>query len=91
MIARIITTTAEAKEVLDKQLNSLKHGFIAQNLQIDKMDVVVSSQPQERLQREQQQQQEQQQSDAQRDKKDAEDNDNKRKTSFIEELLNIEV
>ncbi|MDU1844999.1 MAG: flagellar hook-length control protein FliK [Niallia nealsonii] len=91
MIARIITTTAEAKEVLDKQLNSLKHGFIAQNLQIDKMDVVVSSQPQERVQREQQQQQEQQQSDAQRDKKDTEDNDNKRKTSFIEELLNIEV
>jgi len=91
MIARIITTTTEAKEVLDRQLNSLKQGFTAQNLQIDKMDVVVSSQPQERLQREQQQQQEQQQSDAQRDKKDADDNDNKRKASFIEELLNIEV
>nr|MBU5222093.1 flagellar hook-length control protein FliK [Vibrio cholerae] len=71
MIARIITANTEAKDVLDKQLTSLKHGLSAQNLQVDKIDIVVSSHPQERLQREQQQQQEQQQPYPQRDKKDA--------------------
>ncbi|SLL36347.1 Flagellar hook-length control protein FliK [Mycobacteroides abscessus subsp. abscessus] len=91
MIARIITTTAEAKETLEKQLTSLKHGFAAQNLQVDKLDIVVSSQPQEKLQKEQQQQQEQQQSQSQRHKKDADEDENKRKTSFFEELLNMEV
>lgn len=91
MIARIITTTAEAKETLEKQLTSLKHGFAAQNLQVDKLDIVVSSQPQEKLQKEQQQQQEQQQSQSQRNKKDADEDENKRKTSFFEELLNMEV
>ncbi|MEK4906882.1 flagellar hook-length control protein FliK [Niallia sp. FSL M8-0099] len=91
MIARIITANSEAKDVLEKQLTSLKHGLSAQNLQVDKMDIVVSSQPQERLQREQQQQQEQQQSHPQRNKKDADDEENQRKASFFEELLNIEV
>lgn len=91
MIARIITTTAEAKETLDKQLTSLKHGFAAQNLQVDKLDIIVSSQPQEKLQKEQQQQQEQQQSPSQKDKNDADEDENKRKTSFFEELLNMEV
>ncbi|MEM5593580.1 flagellar hook-length control protein FliK [Niallia circulans] len=82
MIARIITANSEAKDVLEKQLTSLKHGLSAQNLQVDKMDIVVSSQPQERLQREQQQQQEQQQSHPQRNKKDADDEENQRKASF---------
>lgn len=91
MIARIITANTEAKDVLDKQLTSLKHGLSAQNLQVDKIDIVVSSQPQERLQREQQQQQEQQQSHPQRDKKDADDEEDKQKASFFEELLNFEV
>gem|GEM_PF-4040027 len=91
MIARIITTTAEAKETLDKQLTSLKHGFAAQNLQVDKLDIIVSSQPQEKLQKEQQQQQGQQQSPSQRDKNDADEDENKQKTSFFEELLNMEV
>ncbi|NMO77348.1 MULTISPECIES: flagellar hook-length control protein FliK [Niallia] len=91
MIARIITTTAEAKEVLDKQLTSLKHGFTAQNLQVDKIDIIVSSQQQEKLQKDQQQQQEQHQSPSQREKKEADDEENNQKTSFFEELLKMDV
>lgn len=89
MIARIITANTEAKDVLEKQLTSLKHGLTAQNLQVDKVDIVVSPQSQDRLQRDQQQ--EQQHPHQQREKKDANDDENKQKTSFIEELLNIEV
>lgn len=91
MIARIITTNAEAKEALDKQLTSLKHGFTAQNLQVDKLDIVVSTPPQEKLQKEQQQQQEQQQSQSQREKKDADEEEKNRKSSFFDELLNMEI
>lgn len=91
MIARIITANAEAKEALDKQLTSLKHGFTAQNLQVDKLDIVVSTPPQEKLQKEQQQQQEQQQSQSQREKKDADEDEKNRKSSFFEELLNMEI
>ncbi|CAM5719088.1 hypothetical protein SAFG77S_10338 [Streptomyces afghaniensis] len=89
MIARIITANTEAKDVLEKQLTSLKHGLTAQNLQVDKVDIVVSPQPQDRLQRDQQQ--EQQHPHQQREKKDENDDENKQKASFIEELLNIEV
>ncbi|AYV71167.1 flagellar hook-length control protein FliK [Bacillus sp. PK3-056] len=89
MIARIITANTEAKDVLEKQLTSLKHGLTAQNLQVDKVDIVVSPQPQDRLQKDQQQ--EQQHPHQQREKKDENDDENKQKASFIEELLNIEV
>ncbi|MFD1705885.1 flagellar hook-length control protein FliK [Siminovitchia sediminis] len=39
MLARILTSTGIAKEMLDSQLHQLRQAFIQQNVQVDKIDV----------------------------------------------------
>ncbi|WP_285766598.1 flagellar hook-length control protein FliK [Peribacillus sp. SI8-4] len=37
--ARILATTSQAREMLEKQIHGLKQAFIGQNIQIDKIDI----------------------------------------------------
>lgn len=39
MVARIMATTAQAKEVLESQLQGLKHSFAGQGIQIEKIEI----------------------------------------------------
>ncbi|KAB7668642.1 flagellar hook-length control protein FliK [Bacillus sp. B1-b2] len=91
MIAKIFTSSADAKEVLDTQLSSLKHGLSNQNLQVDKIDIVLTGQQQEKANKDpqQQQQQEQDQQTPQRERNQSDEDEEKRKRTFLEELINM--
>ena len=39
MVAKILATTAQAKELLDRQVQGLKHAFTNQNIQVEKIEV----------------------------------------------------
>ncbi|AWE06678.1 flagellar hook-length control protein FliK [Lysinibacillus sp. 2017] len=51
--ARILATTAHGKELLENNLNQLKAGFVAQNIQMDRIDVAQSLQDADRNTRDQ--------------------------------------
>jgi len=90
LIAKMMTTTQAAKELLESEIQSLKHAFNSQNIQLEKIEISQQMSEQERfLNRDAQQQQEQRQ---QREK----DEQNQQHTpqvgmSFEEVLLNVEV
>ena len=90
IIAKLLTTTTAAKELLESQLQSLKHAFSSQNIQVERIDITNGTQFQERLINKdpQQQQQEQQQN---QQKKPKDENDQAFEHSFSEALLNVEV
>ncbi|MFT8319498.1 MAG: flagellar hook-length control protein FliK [Bacillus sp. (in: firmicutes)] len=88
--AKILTATAEAKEMLDSHLSSLKHGLSSQNMVVDKMEIAFSPPgQQEKANKDQQSHQQQQQQ--QRQEQSANQEQNKQKKSFLEELLNMEL
>ena len=39
MVAKILATTAQAKELLDRQVQGLKHAFMNQNIQVEKIEI----------------------------------------------------
>ncbi len=89
ILAKILTATPEAKEVLDSHLTSLKHGLSLQNLVIDKVEIAYTPPgQQEKMNRDQQSHQQQQQQ--QKQEQSSHQEQNKQKKSFLEELLNIE-
>ena len=90
MIAKLMTTTSAAKELLESQLQSLKQAFSSQNIQVERIDILNGAQFQERLinKNPQQQQQEQQQN---QEKRHQDENDQDLEHSFSEVLLNVEV
>jgi len=51
--ARILSSTAMAKEMLDSQMHQLRHAFNQQNLQVDRIDVIQSIQEPAKNEREQ--------------------------------------
>lgn len=53
MTARLLASTSAAKELLDSNLNQLKTAFVAQNIQMDRIDVSQSLQDAERNLRDQ--------------------------------------
>ncbi|MFF5993317.1 flagellar hook-length control protein FliK [Lysinibacillus sp. KU-BSD001] len=53
MHARLLATTAVGKELLDSNLNQLKSAFVAQNIQMERIDVAQSLQDAERNTRDQ--------------------------------------
>lgn len=62
IIARIVATNSTAKDILESQLQSLKNAFSLQNIQLDKIDISLSMNQQERsLQRDSRQYKEQEQ------------------------------
>jgi flagellar hook-length control protein FliK len=89
MIARIVTSTASAKEILDSQLNGLKQAFSSQNLQVEKIEISQQMTQQERAFNKDPQHQGQGQQQNQEDKNPQPDS--KFNNSFEEALLNTEV
>ncbi|WP_341322687.1 flagellar hook-length control protein FliK [Solibacillus sp. FSL H8-0523] len=53
LTARLLATTAVGKELLENNLNQLKAGFVAQNIQMDRIDVSQSLQDTDRNARDQ--------------------------------------
>ena len=53
LTARLLATTAVGKELLENNINQLKAGFVAQNIQMDRIDVAQSLQDADRNTRDQ--------------------------------------
>ena len=91
--ARLLATTTAGKELLDSNLNQLKSAFVAQNIQMERIDVAQSLQDAERNNRDQnflnnffRQQQEEQE-----EKKDGDDDQQSFSEFLTEEFLTEEV
>jgi flagellar hook-length control protein FliK len=89
IVARIMTTTGAAKDVLESQLQGLKHAFSTQNIPVDRIEITQQfTNPQERFfHRDQQHGNQQSEEQTQKDQS----NDGEFNQSFEEALLNIEV
>ncbi|MCM3704194.1 MULTISPECIES: flagellar hook-length control protein FliK [Cytobacillus] len=88
MIARIMTSSGAAKEVLDSHINGLKQAFSSQNIQIERIEISQQMTQQERSfnkDPQQQEQRQQQNKDEQNPQTEREIN-----SSFEEALLNTE-
>ncbi len=90
LIAKFMTSTANAKDILESQIQSLKQAFSSQNIQIERIEISQQMNQQERyLNRDSQQQQEQRQQREQDESK--QQLDQTFTVSFEEALLNVEV
>ena len=87
VIAKLMTTTSTAKELLESQLQILKQAFSSQNIQVERIDISNGAQFQERLINKDPQQQQQQN----QEKQHQDENDQDLEHSFSEVLLNVEV
>ncbi|WP_071395335.1 flagellar hook-length control protein FliK [Bacillus tuaregi] len=88
LTAKILTTTANAKELLESQLQGLKQAFQSQNLQVEKIEIAQQFQQDRYLTRDQHQEQGQQQTNEQEEK--TESGNQHSTVSFEEVLLNVE-
>ncbi|KAB2337512.1 flagellar hook-length control protein FliK [Cytobacillus depressus] len=87
IIARILTSTSNAKEMMESHLNGLKQAFQTQNIQVERIEISQALAQQERnLNREQHQGQERQQEREEQQEKNSADFTH----SFEEALLNTE-
>ncbi|MED4053733.1 flagellar hook-length control protein FliK [Niallia taxi] len=89
LVAKIMTTTAQAKDALDAHLNSLKHGLSSQNINVDKIEINFVPTSQEKGTKDQQQQENHQQhrpAEKEENRNEQEQDDK----SFLEELLQVE-
>ncbi|MCC3357470.1 flagellar hook-length control protein FliK [Bacillus sp. REN16] len=94
MIARIMASTSQAKELVESQLSNLKLTFVAQNISVEKIEVSTQLQYQtERsLQRESEQQQGQHSGRQQKENNQQEANEEQSFTSaLLDELVNFKV
>jgi flagellar hook-length control protein FliK len=90
VIAKLMTTTSSAKELLESQLQSLKNAFNSQNIQVERIEISNGMNFQDRfVQREQHQQPEQQEQRQQNQQE--EEQEQLMETSFANVLLNVEV
>ncbi|WP_404409168.1 flagellar hook-length control protein FliK [Jeotgalibacillus malaysiensis] len=85
MTARIIASSAVAKEMIDSQLNQLRQSFAAQNLQVEKIEIAHTETTENKLNKDSDNQQHQGQD---RQKHEQEDDE---QVSFHDIFLNIEV
>ncbi|AJD91001.1 hypothetical protein JMA_16840 [Jeotgalibacillus malaysiensis] len=86
MTARIVASTAVAKEMIDSQLNQLRQSFNTQNLQVDKIEVAQAETTENRLNKESDSQ-----SREQREHQQSHDQEDNEEQSFQDIFLNIEV
>ncbi|THE14471.1 hypothetical protein E1I69_04155 [Bacillus timonensis] len=94
MIARIMASTTQAKELVESQLTNLKHTFLAQNISVDKIEVSsqLQYQTERSLQRESEQQQGQQSGRQPKENNQQETNEDHSFTSvLLDELVNFKV
>jgi flagellar hook-length control protein FliK len=90
LIAKMMTATSTAKDLLESQIQSLKHAFSSQNIQVEKIEISQQMNQQERfINRDSQPQQEQRQQREQEEQK--QQHDSQFGASFEEALLNVEV
>jgi flagellar hook-length control protein FliK len=89
MTAKILATTATAKELLDSQLQGLKQAFTSQNLQVEKIEISQALSDPERQSKGQSQQQSNGQ--AKQSQQDPKNNEEEDSASFKEYLVNSEV
>ncbi|RBP95249.1 flagellar hook-length control protein FliK [Cytobacillus firmus] len=88
MIARILTSTGSAKEILDSHINGLKQAFSSQNIQIERIEISQQMTQQDRsFNRDPQQQEQRQQQNKDENNMQPESEFN---SSFEEALLNTE-
>ncbi|HJV16298.1 MAG TPA: flagellar hook-length control protein FliK, partial [Bacillales bacterium] len=89
IVAKILTTTGTAKDVLESQLQGLKHSFSMQNIHVDRIEITQQfTNPEERFfHRDHQHDHQPREEQAQKDQQD----DGEFNQSFEEALLNIEV
>lgn len=88
MIARILTSTGSAKEILDSHINGLKQAFSSQNIQIERIEISQQMTQQDRsFNRDPQQQEQRQQQNEDENDLQPESEFN---SSFEEALLNTE-
>ncbi|MEH7222561.1 flagellar hook-length control protein FliK [Bacillus sp. JJ1566] len=94
MIARIMASSTQAKELVESQLTNLKQTFLAQNISVEKIEVSTQLQYQtERsLQRENEQQQGQQSGKQPKENNQQESSEDQSFTSvLLDELVNFKV
>lgn len=89
IVAKIVTTTGAAKDVLESQIQGLKAAFQSQNLPVDRIEVTQTAMDQQErfFQRDQQQEGRSYQEQSSKQNKDEKDSN----YSFEDALLNMEV
>jgi flagellar hook-length control protein FliK len=88
MTAKILASTATAKEMLDSQIQGLKHAFTSQNLQVEKIEISQALTDAERQSKGQSQQQSSQQ---QKQNPHGGNQEEERTQSFKDYLVNTEI
>ncbi|MFT4413565.1 flagellar hook-length control protein FliK [Fredinandcohnia humi] len=93
MIARILASTSQAKELVESQLSNLKQSFAMQNISVEKIE--VSNQIQHHSERNSFRDNEQQRQQSQQHQQESNQQDEKGESTFNitlqEELVNLEV
>lgn len=90
LIAKILTSTTTAKELMDSQLNGLKQAFTSQNIQIERVEIAQQFTGQESKFNREHQQQQQERQQSKEEQKEQQSNDNFIH-SFEEALLNTQI
>ncbi|MFE8699078.1 flagellar hook-length control protein FliK [Cytobacillus sp. FJAT-54145] len=92
MIAKILTTTATAKDTIESQLNSLKQAFNSQNIQVERIEISQQMNQQDRsLNKEGHQQHNNHSRQPDKEAKEENQNDDSFELSFEDALLNMEI
>ncbi len=93
MIARILASTSQAKELVESQLSNLKHSFLAQNISVEKIEVSTQLQYQTERNLQRENEQHDQQSGRQQKEQDNQEpnEDASFTTALLDELVNIKV
>ena len=89
--ARLLTTTAIGKELLDSQLHQLKNAFANANIQMDRIDIAQSLQETDRNKDQNQFGQQFKQNSEQEEPEQDDHEDDSEKMSFSDYLINEEV
>ncbi|PYF07109.1 flagellar hook-length control protein FliK [Ureibacillus chungkukjangi] len=89
--ARLLTTTAMGKELLDSQLNQLKNAFANANIQMDRIDIAQSLQETDRNKEQNQFGQQFKQQSKQQEHEQDDHEEESEKLSFSDYLINEEV
>lgn len=92
ILAKILTSTVSAKDMMETQLNTLRQAFINQNIQVDRIEVSQQMTQQERFFNKDGSGQQNQQSEQQQNPRKEEEQDTMNfNLSFEEALLNTKV
>lgn len=93
MIARILASTSQAKDLVESQLSNLKHSFLAQNISVEKIEVSTQLQYQTERNLQRENEQHGQQSGRQQKEQDNQEpnEDVSFTTALLDELVNIKV